>query len=490
MDAGAPVSEPPAVAAPAVAAPADSAPAVTATADSAPAVAAPVVAAPAPLKPALPTKVGVLLPLTGRFAAPGLEVKKGLELALSQLPPTLSGPITLIYKDTQEDPTLTEKAVDALVETEQVVAIIGPLVSATADAAANAAARHQVPLVVLSQKPNIPQLGQWVFRNFLTSESQIKTLVGYAMDSLGLKRFAMAVPETRYAYELTSLFWDEVQRRGGQVVGFESYATDLKDFGPVARRLGSQYYLEPRQSELAAKGVDLKAVSNKPGSHLLPPIVDFDAIFVPDAPKGAGSMAAALALSEIPVGQFKPSRTAPGMRLLGITSWNSPQLVSWGGEYVEDSLFVDFFMAGSPEPQVQAFVAAFQTMHGAPPEGLAAAGFDALGLLHSVLLPGDLERAQVVAGLHALCDYPGVTGKLSFDQRGELQRTLYVLSVQNRALVALAPAGLLPVSQTQEDELPSGSAPRTSPGSSPPSPPPSSSGKSSGGKGTVPGGAP
>lgn len=407
-----------------------------------------------PLTPPLPKTIqlGVLLPLTGRFAPPALEVQRGIELALTARGP-LEGPsLKVVYRDTREDPNLTVQAIEELAEQEEIMAVVGPLVSATADAAARAAERVQLPLLALIQKPSLPYLGSYVFRCFMTPEQQVRQLVAYSMDNLGLTRFAVAYPETRYAMELTALFWDEVVRRGGLLTALKGYAPDTRDFLPIARRLGSQYYIDTRRGEYdAGEKAWQEQWRNKaqkpPQPYQLPPRVDFDALFIADQPRMVAPLSSALAYAELPMGRFRPPGAKGGVRLLGISSWNDASLLAVDERYVQDALFVDQFFAGAPEPEVRQFVELFKKAHKTEPTSLSAAGYNAFGLLHRALstqlLAGlPLSRSGVRDALLRMPRYSGATGGLKLDNSGELQRTLPVISVEGKRLVRVHPLGL------------------------------------------------
>ncbi len=396
--------------------------------------------------PVDPTRIGVLLPLSGRFAPVGEEVRRGMELALEQQAPSPMGPFTVVYRDTKDDPALTEQAVHELVEEEHVVAIIGPLVSATVDAAAIAAAELEVPLVILSQKRDVPFLGNYVYRNFMTLEFQVRTLVAYAMDVLELRRFAIVYPQQRYWMEAAALFWDEVVARGGEIRGVESYPPGTKDFLEVARKLGRKYYLDLRRQELEEGTRQMREAYRKAGReppkkpYELPPIVDFDAVFVPDQYGAAALLAASLAYAEFPVGKFAPDKKQTPVRLLGTSAWNSPDFILQGGDYVEGCLFVDNFFSQSPDPVVRAFVGEFQRVHGRKPEIFAAVGYDSVALLCSLLRARPLDRAGLLRRLSTMKGFSGATGTIAFDDHGELKKELFVITVHRERFEQLVPA--------------------------------------------------
>ena len=88
----------------------------------------------------------------------------------------------------------------------------------------------KVVIALLTQKDNIVDTGDFVFRNFLTPRMQVKAIIAYAVEELGLKRFAILYPDERYGITFMNLFWDEVIAYGGSVVGAESYRLVQTDF--------------------------------------------------------------------------------------------------------------------------------------------------------------------------------------------------------------------------------------------------------------------
>jgi len=111
---------------------------------------------------------------------------------------------------------------------------------------------------------------------------------------------------------------------------FELYDPDLTDFRePVDKTLGL-FYTETRAKELeelAEKRKELN-ITRKTMKTLqyfnLPPLVDFEAVFIADEARTAGQV--------IPTFAY---RDAKGLRYLGISSWNSPQLIQRAGDLVE-----------------------------------------------------------------------------------------------------------------------------------------------------------
>jgi ABC-type branched-subunit amino acid transport system substrate-binding protein len=109
-----------------------------------------------------------------------------------------------MVRDTGSDP---DRAVSAVRDffTEKVAAVIGPIITAQ-EAAAEAQALG-IPIMVLSQKEGLPAVGSFVFRNFITPQMQVQTLLSYLVRERHMGRFGVFYPEEPYGRAFMKDFW-------------------------------------------------------------------------------------------------------------------------------------------------------------------------------------------------------------------------------------------------------------------------------------------
>jgi branched-chain amino acid transport system substrate-binding protein len=353
--------------------------------------------------------VGVVLPLSGRFATFGNLVRRGMELALEN---TAQQSVRFVFRDTGADPVLTAQAVSELVHEEGVLGIIGPLTGAAAALAAEQAQREQVPLLSLSQRDGIPETGDFIFRNSLTAKLQVQTLVRYAMEEQGLRSFAILYPENRLGQEMTELFTREVERYGGHIVDRRSYFETATDF---RRQI---MHLQGKNPEASARERQEDATD-----YVLP----FEALFIPDYADRAGLIIPQL-----------PYYGVENVVLLGINGWNSPELVRMAGRHAEGAVFVDGFFRHSPYPFVKDFAHRYFEKYGEEPSILEAQGYDAATILLSVLEnAAAATREDIREALLGVYNFPGVTGATSFGANGEAEKILYLLQIQKGDIVQI-----------------------------------------------------
>jgi branched-chain amino acid transport system substrate-binding protein len=386
--------------------------------------------------------IGCLLPLSGPYQAVGMRALKGIELALERFSSQgAKTPMNIIIKDTGAKPDLTRLAMQELIE-EQVAAIIGPIV--TVEVAAQKAQEERIPIITLTQKDNITSIGDFVFRNFITPKMQVKAIAEYAITSLGLSRFAILYPDENYGETFMNLFWDQVIEHGGKVVGLESYNPEHTDFADPIKKLVGLYYEVPEDlketTELILKEKDDFPTQENDHNQMLPEglgdkdeeeeptaIVDFDAIFIPDAPKTAGLIVPQLAFYDV-----------KDIYLLGTNLWHSSSLIKMAEKYVQGAIMPDGFFANSSSSTVRDFVTTFDETYQDQPGFIEAVVYDSAMIVFRVLSQPHLRfKSELKNELLNLRDFPGVTGLTSFDKDGDAQKKLHLLSIKGRKFVEL-----------------------------------------------------
>jgi ABC-type branched-subunit amino acid transport system substrate-binding protein len=401
-----------------------------------------------------PNVVGVAVPLSGRFKPWGEAILQGVAQGLGE-------GFRLVVKDTRGEPEGAQVAVEELAVAEGAIAVIGGVSNAEAPRAAKAAQELEVPLLSLAKAERVVEAGPFVFRLMLTAEAQARALAEWAMDSRGMRRFALLYPSVPYGIELANAFWDEVEARGGEMRGAEAYDHDRTTFAPLVKSLVGKLHLDARpdyveQAKAVAEGERDPFRRRKALDKLrekLAPLTDFDAVFIPDFARNVALVAPALAVEDVFTATCDPRelervRKATGredlapVQLLGANGWDDPVLLERAGRYVECAVFVDGFFAASERPATRQFAQAFQERYGHPPTILEASAHDAARLVRSALEKGARTREALRAALAATRGFPGATGDLSFDERREVRKPLFFLTVDHGAMRELTPAEL------------------------------------------------
>ena len=411
--------------------------------------------------------VGVVLPLTGDFGSFGQESLRGILLAADlfaegENPALLADDpdagfasddgrrssrareIRLVVRDSEGDPAKAAEAIRDLAADRSIVAIVGPIFSAESLGAAEAAERAGVPLVTLSTKEEVAAGRPQVFRTRTTPSDEVSVLVAHAFDQLEAKRFAVLYPETRYGRGMRKLYWDAVTARGGKMVAASSYDPEATDFSRAIRdMIGYRFLTDSERKALAERRKILRAARALepedaallrealysmlgPEVEPLPPIIDFDVLFIPDASEKIALIAPGLAFHEI-----------RGVRLLGSNDWLDPELLRVARRHVSGSVISTPFYAESDIPIVSEFVEGYRNTFDALPSAYAAQAFDATNLILVQLASGHTDRPAIREGLLDTRAYPGATGVLTMRLDGNARRRPFLLGVSGRRFRSL-----------------------------------------------------
>ncbi|MDO9514789.1 MAG: penicillin-binding protein activator [Syntrophales bacterium] len=353
--------------------------------------------------------IGCVLPLTGRYAYYGNRVLDAIILASGVFDPGQNSPIELFIEDSKGDPATAREAVRRLAKEHHVIGIVGPLGSSVSLEAAGEAQQLGVPIITLTQRTDITETGEYVFRDFLTGSAQARALVSYAIHNLGIKNFAILHPGDHYGTEMMHLFWDEVLEQGGHIRGVETYTSEQTDFGKEIRSLtGLNFPEEGKESEENPK-----------------PVVDFDALFIPDSYSVVSMIAPQLVFYDV-----------IGVQLLGTNIWNSPELLKKDSEYLEGAVFTDCFFLNSTSPEVRSFINRFYVAWGREPGNVEALAYDATDIMVKLIAGGDIEiQEDLRDGISRIENYPGITGTTSFSKGRDAQKLLHILMVVDNEIV-------------------------------------------------------
>ena len=371
--------------------------------------------------------VGCLLPLSGPFSIYGEEVLKGIELGLGmRWDQTAETGLELLIRDTEGKPEEALAALENLVIEEKIMAIIGPVSSRAAIAVARQAQEMGVPIIALTQREGIVEEGEMVFRNFLTPSQEVEGLLDVAMGQMDLKRFGILYPDNAYGCYCMNLFWDRLNDMGGTVTAVESYGVDDTDFADQIKKMVGLYY--PRPASLLQKLEDMKTPEDEEET-IYPeepePIIDFDAIFIPDSFQRVAMIAPQLAFHDV-----------LGVQLLGTSAWQSSKLVEMAKDYIQGALFCSGFVGESEEPGVWIFVEEYRENFDADPGILAACGYDTIRLLKEVLSGKKmLTRKDLVKALLGFQGFEGVSGIITFDSNGEAEKEPILLTIAGNNMV-------------------------------------------------------
>lgn len=380
------------------------------------------------IKTVSPKTIGVVLPLSGKNATVGQRALRAVQLGLGLHLPDSAFKLAII--DSESNPDISRNAVERLVKEDNVIAIIGSLVSKTAFTEATKAQELGVPILGLSQKSGLTEVGPAIFRNSVTSEMLVRKLVKSAMTEKKMRRFAILYPNDSYGVEYANLFWDEVLARGGEVVSVQAYNPNGSDFNTPIQRLVGTYYVEAREEEYKLRKYEIaqqeknkkKSIRETSAENILNPIQDFDAIFIPDSSKTLEKISAYLSYEGV-----------KNVTLLGTNLWNTTSIGRRAGHFSNSLMFVD-----SPEiNESSRFYQEYKNIYNEAPSSIEVQAYDSALILRQLIIQGASSRDQIVNRLNELSSFPGSLGQLNMTRSREVYRPINAYIVQEGSILPL-----------------------------------------------------
>jgi branched-chain amino acid transport system substrate-binding protein len=357
-------------------------------------------------------KIGEYGSLTGSTATFGISSKNGIELFVDNLNAQggIAGKrIRVLVEDDQSKPEEAATAVNKLIAQDGVVAVLGEVASSRSLAAAPICQSAAVPMISPSStNPRVTEIGDYIFRVCYIDPFQGMVIAKFARSTLKFSKAAVFRDNKNdYSVGLANYFSESFKGMGGTIVANEAYSEGDQDF---------------KAQLTVIKG-------KKP-----------EFIFIPGYYTEVGLIAR------------QARELGLNVPMLGGDGWVSDRLLEIAQDALNGSYFVNHYYEQDPNPLVQNFVLNYRKRYNATPDGLAALAYDAAGVLTNAMQQLSTEdpkafealsgppnedqkaaRAKLRSLIAATRDYPGVTGRISLDERRNAVKTAVFLGIENRS---------------------------------------------------------
>jgi branched-chain amino acid transport system substrate-binding protein len=305
--------------------------------------------------------------------------------------------VELFIADNGSDRTQAATAASRLVEQDNVIAVIGSWGSSLSMAGGPIFEEAQIPAIGAScTNPLVTRGMDFYFRVCFIDSFQGKVLATYAYEELGARTAAVVLERTSdYSVGLANFFADafvELTGDPSSIVSTGEYSTGDTDFNAQLTNIAQ---LNP------------------------------DVIFAP-----GNFTESALILSQAKqLGLEQP--------FLGGDTWKNAEFINVGGEAVNGALFSSFPFDVDAElsPIAQQFVDAFRDSDFSEggtkyPADVTALAFDAYNLLlDTIEKVGNTDGVQLRDALAATAGWMGVTGEVTFDENGDVNKAATIKQV-------------------------------------------------------------
>lgn len=356
-------------------------------------------------------QIGGIAELTGDIPAVGASYKNAAEMAVKEVNDAggvdVGGQKYMINLSIEDNAGKADQAASAatkLITQQNVVAIVGPNASRYAIPASQIAESSKVMLISpWSTNPKLTLVGdttdpkQFVFRAAFIDDFQGQVVARFAQDTIKATKAAVLYDvASEYNKGIAEVFKKSFTDIGGQVVAFETYTTNDKDF--------------------TAQLTKIKAAEP-------------DVVFLPNY------------YSEVPLQVQQAKRLGIDVPFLGSDSWGSAELLKLCGADCEGYYFSTHYAADNASPTAKAFIDAYTATYGATPDDVAALTYDSFKLLYAALTSaGKVDRQAVRDAMAKISDFEGVTGTMQFQGTGDPVKSAVILQIKDGKFVYFANA--------------------------------------------------
>ena len=337
-------------------------------------------------------KIGVALSLTGKLASFGQDLREGIEMAVQEVNQEKDFKIKIIIEDTQSDATKSVNVVKKLIEIDNVNIIIGPLRSGNVLATAPIAEENKVILFTpIASAVDITYAGDYIFRNRETSELHGKKVAEFLINK-NIKRAATLTAQAPNSKSYAIAFEKEFKERGGEIVSSIEYEPDSIDF----------------RTDIT------KSLNKNPEAIYLSVTTGTDAGIL-----------------------VKQIRELGFERLIGSTgAVESEEFLNGAGD-ASEGVFFSTPAFNIENPEIASYRKKYKELYGKESSAFAANAYDAVKILANAIEScGGAEDTDCIKNyLYNLKDYPGIGGKTTFDENGDVIKPIQFKIVKNGEFV-------------------------------------------------------
>lgn len=337
--------------------------------------------------------IGILAPLTGPAATFGASTQNGAQLAIDEWNArggVLGRKVAAVLGDGQCDSNAAVSASNKLIRQERVRYVVGGVCSSESLPLAEIAEAQNVVQISPSSTMDLLTLNpdgsprKYVFRACYTDSFQGTVAGKFAAETLKDRRaFLLTDPADKYTVNLANSFEQAFTQGGGEIVGRGEYSSQDTDFSVLFSKVAAA---QPEIIYLATAYAQVNTIVKQARE------------------KGI---------------------TAP---FLGADGWDSPDL---DRRSTDGSYFTTHFSPDDQRPILQDWLKKYQARYQAPPDALAALGYDAANLMLSAIVKAGADDPARVAEALAGLKWEGVTGTIQFNPQHNPIKPVVIMQVKD-----------------------------------------------------------
>lgn len=344
-------------------------------------------------------KIGAILPLTGGAGKYGEDAKAGIELAVQEIN-NLGGIkgklIKVLYEDDQTNPQQTVSGFRKLIAVDKVSIVIGGMTSSSALAVAPIAEQNKIILFSPSASTaKLSNQGDYIFRNELSDSFGAYAQAELTWNKLKIKKVAIIYINNDYGIGVKDTFIKTFKDYGGEIIDVESFEADSTEFK-----------------------TQLSLIKQK----------DPEALFI-------------IAYKEASIILKQIKELGIKSKLLSTPLFEDRDILDKSGALAEGVIYTYYggFNLHSIDENVISFVNKYKIKNNREPGYYSPLAYDAMNIIILAIEKSGTTTSEAIKNeLYKIRDFPGVTGKTTFDSNGDVNKPVILKRIKNGEFVIYA----------------------------------------------------
>jgi branched-chain amino acid transport system substrate-binding protein len=341
--------------------------------------------------------IGAVLPLTGDAAQWGVAAQRGIQIAVDETNAAggvRGSKVQILFEDDQLQPKVGTEAMQKLVNVNKVPAVIGSISSSVTLAIAPIAERNKVVLISpASTSHDITTAGDFIFRTIPTDVYEGGYMAKFAFNERKYRTVAVLAVNAAGTQGMADSFRQTFLGLGGENTVYELVPQGGTDFRASVS----------------------KAIAIRP-----------NAIYVVGFPLETGHMIKQLVELGF-TGQILSAQPA-----------EDPEVRKIAGSAAEGLVLT----TTSIDPETgslatKSFVSEYRRRYKSDPPVFSYEAYDAARLVLSAIAERGLDGLSIRDFLYGVKEYDGASGKFGFDQNGDVNKAIRIVTIQSGKIQAL-----------------------------------------------------
>ena len=336
--------------------------------------------------PASPIVLGAVLPITGDGGFWGEHTRNAITLAVDEVNKqggVQGKKLEIVIEDSKCDSAIAVSAIRKLLSVNKVPIVLGDVCSSATLAMAPVAQQAKIVLMTpCSEAAAIKDAGDFIFRSWAPNDRQVN-VTAQSMNKRGLKKVAILAVNNDFGLSFAENLAKQFEASGGKVAVSEKYEQKDRDM---------------RTQLLRIKTSGAEAI--------------YLASYIPDG------VAAVQQARQLGI----------GLPIYATSGINSPDFFKPMGPLAEGIIFADL-----RDTTAQDFRDRYAKTYGEWPGASSCAGvtYDDVMLFAQAINQVGTDAAKIRDYLSSVKNYPGVSGNMTFDANGDLDRQHAIFMVKN-----------------------------------------------------------